>query len=170
MRLNVTVIGVLLALLSVGGALYFLPADPTIGLSRLTVAVGYALLILVFSYGFVILLKMATGEIDIRQLIGEVGGGASMSRFQLLVFTLVIAMSFFLIVAKNGSFPQISGEVLSLLGISATTYGVSKGIQASAAQEGKGKAPSPDGPKPPPPPGPPIAPPAPPEPESPARA
>lgn len=63
------------------------------------------------------------------------GGGskASMSRFQLLVFTFVIAISLFLIVVNSkDKFPDIPTNVLLLLGISATTYGVSKGIQASS--------------------------------------
>jgi hypothetical protein len=54
-----------------------------------------------------------------------------MARFQLLVFTFVIAFSLFLLVAQGGKFPEISPGVLTLLGISATTYGIGKGIQAS---------------------------------------
>ena len=61
--------------------------------------------------------------------------GASMSRFQLLIFTLVIALSLFLVVVSNMKFPDtIPPEILTLLGISASTYAVSKGIQSSANQ------------------------------------
>jgi hypothetical protein len=45
-------------------------------------------------------------------------------------------LSFFLIVASTGKFPdKIPTEVLTLLGISATTYAVSKGIGAGAKQD-----------------------------------
>ena len=119
----------------VGAAIVFvLPGDHT---AKLQLAIGYALLVLVFLYGAIVLIKMATGTIDLRLLLAEDGGGASMSRFQLLIFTLVIALSFFLLVAKGGKFPDVSPEVLALLGISATTYGVSKGIQAGAGLKGK---------------------------------
>jgi hypothetical protein len=61
--------------------------------------------------------------------------GASMSRFQLLIFTLVIALSLFLVVVSKMEFPdRIPPEILTLLGISASTYAVSKGIQLSANQ------------------------------------
>jgi hypothetical protein len=54
-----------------------------------------------------------------------------MSRFQLLIFTFVIAMTMFEIVEKSGAFPDIPTGVLTLLGISATTYAVGKGISYS---------------------------------------
>jgi hypothetical protein len=58
-----------------------------------------------------------------------------MSRFQLLIFTLVIALSLFLVVVSKMQFPDtIPPEILTLLGISASTYAVSKGIQVSANQ------------------------------------
>lgn len=108
------------------------------GTSTLQSIVGYAVVVLIFGFGLIILIKMATGAIDISKLLDEVGGGASMSRFQLLVFTFVIALSLFLLVAeKKQNFPEIPAGVLTLLGISATTYGVSKGIQLSSQSPGK---------------------------------
>jgi len=101
-------------------------------MQRLELAIGYGLAILIFLFGFVILVEIATGKIEINTLLSESGGGASMSRFQLLIFTFVIALSFFLIVARSHQFPNIPADVLALLGISATTYGVSKGIQAGS--------------------------------------
>ena len=99
---------------------------------RLQLAVGYGLAILIFLFGFVILVGMAMGDIRIDTILSESGGGASMSRFQLLIFTFVIALSLFFIVANNPSqFPPVPADILTLLGISATTYGVSKGIQAA---------------------------------------
>ena len=120
-----------------------LTGPPAEKLQRLELVIGYGLGILVFLFGFLILLGIAHGDLKIATLLSEAGGGASMSRFQLLLFTLVIAFSLFFLVAKNGAFPTVPPEVLTLLGISATTYGVSKGIQA-ASPDLKSKTP-PDG-------------------------
>lgn len=100
---------------------------------RLTMTIGYALLVLIFLFGMVILVEIIRGNIDLSTLLSE-DGKASMSRFQLLVFTFVIALSLFLmVVAQNGTkFPEIPANVLTLLGISASTYAVSKGIQAGS--------------------------------------
>ena len=76
-----------------------------------------------------------TGKIDLSQLISEPSGDASMSRFQLLIFTFVIAISLFVLVeANHGAIPDIPAGVLTLLGISASTYAVSKGISYSQPQ------------------------------------
>jgi hypothetical protein len=113
----------------------WVPGD---GATKVKLAISYGGLVLLFLFGFMILAAIASGKIDISGLLMEKDGTgatgiASMSRFQLLVFTFVIAMSFFLIVVSTGRFPdKIPTEVLTLLGISATTYAVSKGIQAGA--------------------------------------
>ncbi|MFC5862840.1 hypothetical protein ACFPT7_11100 [Acidicapsa dinghuensis] len=73
-------------------------------------------------------------QIDLTHLLNEVNGQASMSRFQLLLFTFVIAISVFELVMKNGALPDIPEGVLTLLGISATTYAVGKGISYSQPQ------------------------------------
>ena len=98
--------------------------------TKLTLGIGYALLILIFMFGVAILIDMVTGKIDLSHILDEVDGGASMSRFQLLIFTFVIALSFFIIVAARPSagFPEVPAPVIMLLGISASTYAVSKGI------------------------------------------
>lgn len=107
---------------------------------KVTKSIEYAGLIIVFLLGFMVLAGIASGKIDISTLLTESGGGASMSRFQLLIFTFVIALSLLLIVVNNkNTFPDIPANVLLLLGISATTYGVSKGIQASSDTGLKGK-------------------------------
>jgi|SRR5215510_4886955 len=109
----------------------WVPGDPK---DKVTHAVEYAGLVIVFLFGFMILAGIASGKIDISRILEEKGsGGASMSRFQLLIFTFVIALSLFLIVVSTGNFPaKIPPEILTLLGISASTYAVSKGIQTSA--------------------------------------
>jgi hypothetical protein len=123
-------------LLIIGGILYFLPGDAASidsAFRKLKMATGYTLLALVFLYGFAVLVYIANGRIDLSGLLSETDGkGASMSRFQLLIFTMVIALSLFMVVAATMEFPKsIPPEVLTLLGISASTYAVSKGIQMS---------------------------------------
>jgi hypothetical protein len=100
---------------------------------------AYTALILIFLFGVVVLFQIVVGKIDISGLLSEDGGGASMSRFQLLIITFVIAFSFFVLVVQGHAFPEVPSGVLTMLGISATTYGVSKGIQASAPGGLKGK-------------------------------
>src|SRR5215472_2287171 len=108
----------------------------------LSLAIGWTLCLLIAALGLLVLRLIYTGKIDLSRLISEPNGDASMSRFQLLIFTFVIALSLFLVIIGNGSktepdckdcphFPDIPGTILSLLGISASSYLVSKGIQFS---------------------------------------
>jgi hypothetical protein len=87
-----------------------------------------------------ILWKMATNRLDLGLLLSNgQGGGASLSRFQLLVFTFVIAASFVYLTAKNGAFPTMNAGVLVLLGISGATYAVGKSLgRKPATEEAKG--------------------------------
>jgi len=93
----------------------------------------------------ILLWKIATDKIDLEWLISEDNGHASMSRFQLLIFTFVIAISFVKLTEAQGSFPEINSGVLTLLGISASTYAVGKGIQMSGDNQ---TPPAPNSPKP----------------------
>ena len=132
-------------LVIIGLILVYLPGDPTStdkALNKLKIATGFTLLALIFLFGFAVLVYIANGTINLSGLLSETGGdkGASMSRFQLLIFTLVIAMSLFLVTAANMAFPtSIPPEILTLLGISASTYAVSKGIQAGSQGSGSGQ-------------------------------
>ncbi len=94
---------------------------------------GYVICIFVGVLAFLILRLIYLGEIDLSQLISEPNGDASLSRFQFLIFTFVIALSLFLVIvsASTPSFPYIPPTVLTLLGISGSSYLVSKGIQFS---------------------------------------
>jgi cytochrome b561 len=121
------IIGIILWWLPVSGA------DPTqIILNKLKIAIGFTLLGLIFLFGFAILICIANGTMDLSELLSETGSkGASMSRFQLLIFTLVISLSLFLLVVSQNKFPEVPAQILTLLGISSSTYAVSKGIQMS---------------------------------------
>lgn len=128
-------------LIILGVILTYLPGDAAntaAALNKLKIATGFTLLSLVFLFGFAVLVYIANGKIDLSDLLSETGDGkgASMSRFQLLIFTLVIALSLFLVTAANMQFPaSIPPEILTLLGISASTYAVSKGIQAGGTPQ-----------------------------------
>jgi len=117
----------------------WVPGDPD---KKVVHAIEYGGLIVTFLFGFMILTAIASGEIDISRILEEKSadgapGPASMSRFQLLIFTFVIALSLFLIVVNTKAFPiKIPPEILTLLGISATTYAVSKVIQAGSQSNG----------------------------------
>ena len=81
--------------------------------------------------GLTILALIWTKRIDLSALLNEANGQASMSRFQLLIFTFVIALSLFGVTEYNKAFPDIPSGILTLLGISASTYAVGKGISYS---------------------------------------
>jgi len=111
-------------------------------LSLLELVIGYLVCGVVGLFALAILWLILKGEINLDLLISEKTGEASMSRFQLLIFTFVIGLSFFLIVVANsglhaggtaqgGALPNVPGGVLALLGISASSYTVSKAIQAN---------------------------------------
>jgi hypothetical protein len=105
--------------------------------------IGYLVCVVVGLLALAILWLIFTDKINLNLLISEKTGEASMSRFQLLIFTFVIGLSFFLIVVSSAGLhpgtaapgaakpglPDVPGGVLALLGISATSYTVSKAIQ-----------------------------------------
>lgn len=107
---------------------YFLGSGSA--MDRLKVITGYLILILVFFYGLMVLIAMVTKTIDLKYLVSEADGSASMSRFQLLIFTFVIALSLFMIVVGSTppKFPEVPTAILTLLGISATTYAAGKAL------------------------------------------
>ncbi|MDR3526629.1 MAG: hypothetical protein P4L57_05070 [Rhizomicrobium sp.] len=91
-----------------------------------------ALLLVIIGTAFLVLYLIARGRINIYDLLAEPDSTkASLSRFQFLLFTFVIAGLFLLLSVESGGFVIIPDSVLGLLGISAGTYAVSKGITAS---------------------------------------
>ena len=85
---------------------------------------GFILCVFIGLLALTILYLIWTNKINLEHLLSEADGSASMSRFQLLIFTFVIAISFFEIVEHGMTFPEIPTGVLTLLGISASTYAV----------------------------------------------
>jgi len=92
---------------------------------------GYGVCLYMGLLSAVLIWKIWKDKINLKSVLDEANDRASMSRFQLLIFTLIVAISLFLVVAKNGALPDIPPSILMLLGISASTYAVSKGISYS---------------------------------------
>jgi hypothetical protein len=93
--------------------------------------IGFGFLLIMGALCVMLLSKMWTNQINLSTLLNEANGDASMSRFQLLVFTLVIAVGVFLFILKNMTLPDIPQSILTLLGISASAYAAGKGISFS---------------------------------------
>ncbi len=93
---------------------------------------GYVICGLVAILGFVVIWLILTSRIDLSHLLSEKdGSGASMSRFQLLIFIFVSYDHLPVL-------PDVPNGVLALLGISASSYAVSKAIQHGAGKSGNG--------------------------------
>jgi len=89
--------------------------------------------------GIVIIWKILRNEINLDALISESddsgkAGKASLSRFQLLLFTFAVVGIFVVLCFQRSGWVDIPNGVLGLLGISGGSYVLSKGIQMSNGQ------------------------------------
>lgn len=107
-------------------------------MTTLVMICGYLVCGIVGLTGVAILWRIFNGTIDLSRLISEPTGDASMGRFQFLIFTFVISLSLFLVIVagcKTGdgkpALPDVPGGILTLLGISGSSYAVGKAIQFS---------------------------------------
>src|SRR5918997_1432514 len=103
-------------------------------IALLGLVIGWILTIFIGLLALIILVKMWKGDIDLNYLISDELGYASLSRLQLLIFTFVVSISLFYIIVNQDppNYPEkIPGEILALLGISAGSYVMAKGIQNS---------------------------------------
>lgn len=95
-----------------------------------------AIATILVAFATVVLWQVITGELSLNSLIAEPedvaksgdAGKASLSRFQLLIFTFVIAGLFLMLSIENGGFVDIPTNVLGLLGISGGSFVVSKAV------------------------------------------
>jgi len=103
----------------------------------LALVMGWIVTVLIAAFALAIIYKMVKGDINLMYLIAGEEGDASLSRFQFLVFTFVIALGLFLIILSNNppTFPTaIPGGILALLGISGGSYVTAKAVDANAAK------------------------------------
>jgi hypothetical protein len=87
-------------------------------------------------FALIVLGKIWKGTIKLDGLLAEEGPGdskASLSRFQFLVFTFVIAGLYLLLSIEAGTFVDIPVNVLALLGISGGSYVLSKSVSPGGA-------------------------------------
>jgi len=86
--------------------------------------------VILLAFAALVLWKIYKDQIDLKGLLTEPGadGKASLSRFQFLIFTFVIAGLFLLLSIEAGTFVDVPTNVLALLGISGGSYLISKGI------------------------------------------
>ncbi len=82
--------------------------------------------------------RMWTNKIDLSQIISDGTGQASLSRFQFLIFTFVIAVGILYLTIKGEAFPQLDQGILVLLGISGASYVVGKSLDNQTPSGGKG--------------------------------
>lgn len=97
----------------------------------LLILFGIGFLVIMGGMCFLLWVKMWKEKIKLDSVLEEVNGQASMARFQLLVFTLVVAAGLFICILHDLKFPDIPASVLYLVGISASTYGAGKAISYS---------------------------------------
>ena len=108
-------------------------------MENLHIVAGWVIVVFMAGLGIIILWKMIQGPpqgIDLKYLISEENGQASLSRFQFLVFTFVIAMGLLVIILKSKAFPTINSDVFGLLGISGGSYVASKITQRATNGNG----------------------------------
>lgn len=105
--------------------------------------------IIILAFAAAVLWQIGTGSIMLVGLIAEPTGPndppgsigkASLSRFQFLIFTFVIAGLFLMLCIETGAFVEIPTNVLALLGISGGSFIISKAVgpQPADGQNGAG--------------------------------
>lgn len=83
----------------------------------------------------IVVIWMATNKIDLKYLIADEAGDASMTRFQLLLFTFIVAVGLVKALAAKDGFPEIPNSILVLIGVSGSTYAVGKAVNSSPVEE-----------------------------------
>jgi hypothetical protein len=100
----------------------------------LAAGAGLVLLILALTLAY----RIITGSIDVTTLLSDgVSGQASTSRFQLMVFTFMVAFSYLIfllhsLATPGGTMPEIPWSLLALVGVSAATYAAGKKLDETA--------------------------------------
>jgi hypothetical protein len=112
----------------------------------ISAGVAIAIALVIVTFALIVAWKLITGQIDLTYLLSEPADPnarrpadeppetpkASISRFQFLIFTFVIAGVYLVLCLEAGQFVNIPENVILLLGVSGTSYAASKGIKAAA--------------------------------------
>ncbi len=106
----------------------------------MTILLGIATF-LIGTLAVVVVVWIIQGKIDLKFLIADEAGDASMSRLQLLIFTFIVAIGLVKVLETSGSFPDIPNSILMLIGVSGSTYAVGKAVNSSPQEEAGAVAP-----------------------------
>ena len=112
----------------------------------ISAAVAIAIALVIVAFALIVAWKLLRGQIDLTYLLAEPPAApvpgvaatpagppkASISRFQFLIFTFVIAGVYLVLCLQAGRFVEIPENVILLLGVSGTSYAASRGISAAA--------------------------------------
>jgi hypothetical protein len=108
-------------------------------LEDLTAYLAFAAGVVLVALALVIAYRIMKGTIDISGLFnGGTVGEASTSRFQLVVFTFMVAFAYLIFLLKwmtaqaDKGMPEIPWSLLALLGVSAATYAAGKKLDETA--------------------------------------
>ena len=106
-----------------------------------TTVFAYVLAVSFLGMFAVVIVKIAMDKIDLSTIIMEKDGSekSSISRFQLLVFTLTIAGLYVILSIENGQLIDVPNGALSLLGISGGSFLLSKAIGKPGGGDGPAK-------------------------------
>ena len=107
----------------------------------LTILLGVATF-LISALAVIIVVWILRGTIDLKFLIADEAGDASMSRMQLLIFTFVVAVGLIKFLDASASFPDIPNSILVLIGVSGSTYAVGKAVNSSPTEEANAGTPT----------------------------
>ncbi|MBV9931757.1 MAG: hypothetical protein JO013_12540 [Alphaproteobacteria bacterium] len=114
----------------------------------LSAVIAGCLAVVICTFALAVAWRIWTETIDLTFLLAEpvepdlaaaeeVTPKASLSRFQFLIFTFVIAGVYLVLCLESGRFVEIPQNVILLLGVSGTSYAASKGIQAATVTSQK---------------------------------
>ncbi|MBO6562754.1 MAG: hypothetical protein JJ959_19555 [Nisaea sp.] len=122
----------------------------------IAIYVSLAVCALLLCFGLAVLYKIVTGKIDLTYLLSETTRDpgapanappkASLSRFQFLIFTFVVAALYLVLCIEAGTLIDVPNGTLALLGISGGGYLVSKGLGSKAPAHSPPAPPAPPAP------------------------
>jgi len=124
--------------------------DNTFSPIDLSFLVAIVISIIIMGFTSVVLYKIFKGDIRLEGIIQEPADPknpdrkpkASLSRFQFLIFTFVIAGLYLVLSLESGNFVDVPESALVLLGISGGSFLISKGIGGGKQGNGNNLAPA----------------------------
>ena len=109
-------------------------------MSQLIMITYWAVSLILMAFAAIVIYKLA--RVDLSGLICEIkeggaeAGKASLSRFQFLLFTFVVAGIYLTLCLESGTFVDIPNGTLALIGISGGSYVLSKTVSGAKPANG----------------------------------